>query len=271
MYMPCFTKETFGTKMLTLVPENRECGLPSIDGVMLLNDHVTGAAKALIDAKTLTAWRTGATGAMAAKHLSREDAKTLGIVGCGMQGLYQAVCICAVRGIREVFLYDKFGVRDSFLRKLQVRLGSQITVNVCADTEELVEGSDIIVTTTFSTSPVLPERPELLKGRCYIAVGSYKPEMRELPDSLLTIADRVYADLPYACEESGDLIDPLRAGTLQRESVGLIHTVINKQLTQKDGETVVFKTVGMALVDLLAAEAIYSSAQEQGNAVSAAL
>lgn len=271
LYMPCYTEQVFGTKMLTLVPENRQRGLPSIDGVMLVNDHVTGETRALIDAKSLTAWRTGATGAMAVKHLVRSDVKRLGIVGCGTQGLYQAACICAVRDIESICLFDKFGVRDGFIEKLQAKVASQVKITVCADAAELVEQSDVIVTTTFSDTPVLPEDPELLKGRFYVAVGSYKPEMRELPDALFTAADRVYVDLPYACEESGDMLVPLRTGLIQPEQIRLIHTALDKGSMQETGETVVFKTVGMALVDLLAAEEVCRMAEEKKGSVNVAL
>lgn len=266
LYMPCYTEQSFGTKMLTLVPENRARGLASIDGVMLLNDRQTGSVKALIDAKALTAWRTGATGAMAVRHLARKDAGSLGIVGCGVQGLYQAICICAVREIKNIFLFNRSDVKESFLQKLRARIPPQVTITICSNTEELVRQSDIVVTTTFANTPVLPEDQSLLKGKCYIAVGSYKPEMRELPDALFAVADKVYVDLPYACEESGDLIDPMRAGILKPEQISLIHEVIHKEPGRKKGRTIVFKTVGMALVDLLAAEEICRAAEEQGQA-----
>ena len=67
--------------------------------------------------------------------------------------------------------------------------------------EELVRNSDIICTTTPSTTPVLPDDKELLRGKCIIAIGSYMPEMREIPDAVLDLVDNVYIELPYACEE----------------------------------------------------------------------
>ena len=91
MYMPCYTKEIIGTKILSIFPENSKLGLPSIDGVVLLNDHTTGAPIAVMDGQAVTAWRTGAVGGVGIRHLSRKDCHTVGIVGAGAQGFYQAV------------------------------------------------------------------------------------------------------------------------------------------------------------------------------------
>lgn len=264
LYMPCFTPEHFGTKALTIAPGNRALGLPSLDGVMLLNDRKTGRVCALMDAKPLTAWRTGATGALGARLLSRADAASLGIVGCGTQGLHQAVCICAVRKIGCVRLFSRNGVGEGFKSALAARLGPGIELQECRGARELVEGSDIVVTTTFSNEPVLPDDAELLRGRAYIAVGSYKPHMRELPDALIAAADRIAADLPYACEESGDLALPIASGLLRPERVEYLSGLLDAPPELRPGETTVFKTVGMALVDLTVAAEFLSAAVKAG-------
>lgn len=256
LYMPCFTDERFGTKILTLVPDNKDRGLPALDGIMLLNNRETGCVEAVLDAKALTAWRTGATGAMAAKLLARDDAQALGVIGCGNQGLYQAICISAVRGINKIYLYDAFGVRSGFVERLKKKMKPGTELIVCQSAEDLISASDIVVTATFATSPVLPDNEALLAGKCYIAVGSYKPEMRELPDALFRIADGVFVDLDYACEESGDIITPLQNGLLKKEDVHEIHTILHTDNEKRKNGTNVFKTVGMALVDLVVASEI---------------
>lgn len=264
LYMPCFTEEHFGNKALTLVPANRSAGLPSIDGAILLNDRRTGKILAMIDAKPVTAWRTGATGALAAKLLSPGAARSLGIVGCGQQGLYQAICICSVRKIERLNLYNRSGVQEKFIASLRANLGDELQIVECRDAHELVAGSDIVATATYSSEPVLPADAGLLRGRCYIAVGSYKPDMRELPDELIRLADRVVADLPYACEESGDLAAPIASGVLDESRVEYLSDVLAVPHETAPGETVVFKTVGMALVDIVAAAALYKRAAEKG-------
>ena len=107
IYMPCYTKSIIGTKMLTIFPENANLGLPSIDGLVILNDQVTGAPLAVLDGQAVTAWRTGAVGGVGMRHLSRKDAHTVGIVGAGMQGFYQAVYACAARDIKTVYIWNR--------------------------------------------------------------------------------------------------------------------------------------------------------------------
>lgn len=267
LYMPCFTDATCGTKMLTLVPENRTRNLPAIDGAVLLNDRTTGTVRALLDGKSITAWRTGATGALAVSELAPADAQNLGIVGCGVQGFFQGRCICTVRDIRRIYLFDKFKSADAlavYARDLKEVCPSVEEVILCSSAEQMLSGSDIVVTTTFSTEPVLPEDETLLRGKTYIAVGSYKPYMKELPDALFRIADMVYADIPYACEESGDLSARLESGLLRRENVHLLHEVLDGRAEKPQHGTTVFKTVGMALVDIVTAEEIYAAAMQKG-------
>ena len=106
MYMPCYTKEMIGTKILSIFPDNAKLGLPSIDGVMLLNDYQTGKPLAILDGQTVTAWRTGAVGGVGIRHLAAKDSHTVGIIGTGVQGFYQALYACAARDIHTVYVYN---------------------------------------------------------------------------------------------------------------------------------------------------------------------
>ena len=106
LYMPCYTKEVIGTKILSIFPENAKLGLPSIDGIMYLNDYRTGKPLAVMDGQTITAWRTGAVGGVGIRHLSRKDCRTVGIVGAGVQGFHLALYACAARQIHTVYVYN---------------------------------------------------------------------------------------------------------------------------------------------------------------------
>ena len=106
MYMPCYTKEIIGTKILSIFPDNAKLGLPSIDGIVYLNDYTTGKPLAVLDGQAVTAWRTGAVGGVAVRHLSRKDCHTVGIVGAGVQGFHQALYACAAREIHTVYVYN---------------------------------------------------------------------------------------------------------------------------------------------------------------------
>ena len=266
MYMPCYTKDIIGTKILSIFPENSKLGLPSIDGIVLLNDYTTGAPLAVMDGQSVTAWRTGAVGGVGIRHLSRKDCRTVGIIGAGMQGFHQAVYACVARDIHTVYVFNHSN-RDltDYLERLKKAIDKEdVKVVQCKAVEELVRNSDIICTTTPSTTPVLPDDKELLRGKCIIAIGSYMPEMREIPDAVLDLVDNVYIELPYACEESGDLSQPLASGKLTKDRVKLMHEyLVSGEKEIKEGQTTYFKSVGMGLFDVCIAQKLYEVAKEK--------
>lgn len=266
MYMPCYTKNIIGTKILSIFPENSKLGLPSIDGIVLLNDYTTGAPLAVMDGQSVTAWRTGAVGGVGIRHLSRKDCHTVGIIGAGMQGFHQAVYACVARDIHTVYVFNHSD-RDltDYLERLKKAIDKEdVKVVQCKAVEELVRNSDIICTTTPSTTPVLPDDKELLRGKCIIAIGSYMPEMREIPDVVLDLVDNVYIELPYACEESGDLSQPLASGKLTKDRVKLMHEYLASGEDEiKEGQTTYFKSVGMGLFDVCIAQKLYEVAKEK--------
>ena len=266
MYMPCYTKDIIGTKILSIFPENSKLGLPSIDGIVLLNDYTTGAPIAVMDGQSVTAWRTGAVGGVGIRHLSRKDCRTVGIIGAGMQGFHQAVYACAARDINNVYVFNHSD-RDltDYLERLKKAIDKEdVKVVQCKAVEELVRNSDIICTTTPSTTPVLPDDKELLRGKCIIAIGSYMPEMREIPDAVLDLVDNVYIELPYACEESGDLSQPLASGKLTKDRIKLMHEyLVSGEKEIKEGQTTYFKSVGMGLFDVCIAQKLYEVAKEK--------
>lgn len=258
MYMPCYTKEVIGTKILSIFPDNAKLGLPSIDGIVLLNDYTTGAPLAVMDGQAVTAWRTGAVGGVGIRHLSRKDCHTVGIVGAGAQGFHQALYACAARDIHTVYVFNHSD-RDltDYLDRLRKAIADPaVEVVQCKTVEELVKASDIICTTTPAASPVLPNDAELLRGKCIIAIGSYTPEMREIPDVIWDLVDKVYIELPYACEESGDLSQPIAEGRLKTEQTVLMNEYLasGEERDIQEGETTYFKSVGMGLFDVCIAQ-----------------
>ncbi|MDO4313100.1 MAG: ornithine cyclodeaminase family protein [Eubacteriales bacterium] len=267
MYMPCYTKDVIGTKILSIFPENAKLGLPSIDGIVLLNDPVTGAPVAVLDGQAVTAWRTGAVGGVGIRHLSRKDCHTVGIVGAGVQGFHLALYACVAREIHTVYVFNHSS-RDltDYLARLKKAIANPaVEVVQCKTVEELVKASDIICTATPSATPVLPDDRELLRGKCIIAIGSYTPQMREIPDAVWDLVDKVYIELPYACEESGDLSQPLAEGRLTAD-----RTVLMDQFLKSDADeetitknTTYFKSVGMALFDVCVAQKLLEKAKER--------
>lgn len=267
IYMPCFTEDVIGTKMLTIFPENAKLGLPSLDGLVILNDRTTGAPLAIMDGQAVTAWRTGAVGGVGIRHLSRKDARTVGVVGAGAQGFHQAVYACAARNIETVYIWNHSD-RDltDFMARLKKTIADPaVEVVQCKTVEELVKASDIICTATPSEEPVLPNDRELLEGKCIIAIGSYTPQMREIPDVIWDLVDNVYIELPYACEESGDLSQPLAEGRLTMDRVVLMDKFLASGADEDEiaKKTTYFKSVGMGLFDVCVAQKLLEKAKER--------
>jgi ornithine cyclodeaminase/alanine dehydrogenase-like protein (mu-crystallin family) len=266
MYMPCFAPNALMTKILSYFPENRKIGKPLLDGVILWNDEKSGEVLAIMDAKKITSLRTGAAGGLAARYLSAPDSKTLGVIGMGAQGVHLALFVCSARPIEEIYLYDNYiKDADAFAKHLEEMLGRKVKCNVCNDSEELLKKSDIVVTATTAKDPVLPDKAELYADKCLIGVGSFSPSMREYPAAIWEKVENVYADLEYAMEESGDLSQPLEEGLLKAENLKIISSVIGGPvLPPSKGKCNFFKTVGMSLVDMTTAEAVYKIAVEKG-------
>ncbi len=267
IYMPCFTEKSLGTKMLSIFPDNAKLGLPSIDGLVIINDRQTGKPLAILDGQAVTAYRTGAVGGVAIRHLSRKGCRTVGIVGAGTQGFHLALYACAARPIETVYVYNH-SERDltDYMEKLRKSIDNPtVKVVQCKQVEELVKYSDIICTATPSNTPVLPNDKELLRDKCIIAIGSYKPDMREIPNSIFELIDNVYTELEYACEESGDLSQPLEAGILDMDRVKLMHELLASSVDTEElaKKTTYFKSVGMGLFDLCVAERLVQDATDK--------
>ena len=270
LYMPCFIDGAIGTKILAEFPGNPAKGLPYLSGLMIVNDSETGTIRSILNGSTLTAMRTGAAGGVAVNRLSRKDASSVGVVGCGTQGLHQILFACHVRPITQVFLYDAY-IKDyvPFIEQLKARLGrSEITITPCADTCALVEQSDILISATQTTKPLYPDNEALLEGKCFVAIGSWRPERRELPDAVFRLISNVYTEMPYACEETGDLKIPLDSGILTKERVKYMEDLIHDAETghpHSHNATTCFKSVGMGLYDIAVADLICQKAEEYGS------
>ena len=268
MYMPCFLDSVISTKMLAEFPGNPAKGLPYLSGLVILNDRETGAVNAIMDGGTLTAMRTGAVGGCGVKYLAPEDASRVGLAGCGVQGFTQLLYACEVRPITEIRLYDAYK-KDlgTFIEKLRARMPEKkIEYIVCGDARELAADSDILISATQTVEPVYPDDPELLRGKTFIAVGSWIPDRRELPPAVSRLVSNIYTDLPYAKEESGDLKIPLDTGLLTHDRVKYIEDLIADTKAGRPhelSETRCFKTVGMGIFDARAGQLVYEKAMER--------
>ena len=268
MYMPCFADGIIGTKMLAEFPGNPSKGLPYLSGIMVVNNGENGQVEAIMNGSVLTALRTGAVGGVAIKHFSDPDTELVGLVGCGMQGLHQLYYACNVRNIKKICLFDGFK-KDyrPFIEKLRTMIAPKNPeIIVCNEIEELLKNSQVIITATQAREPLFPNNAELLEGKMFVGIGSWQPEMREYPDVMWNLVDCVYTELPFACEESGDLSQPLEEGRLTQDRVKYMGNYLVRKAEGEEiplGKTRFYKSVGMGVFDAVTAKVIMDKAREK--------
>lgn len=203
--------ESFAIKISPGFFDNPKIGLPSVNGLMMLLSAKTGLLEAaLLDNGYLTDVRTAAAGAVAAKHLSRENAETAAIFGAGMQARLQLEALLLVRPVRRARIWARDGNKaHAAAGDLQKRLG--IEVEAVADPEKAVSGADIVVTTTPATAPIL-KIDWISAGQHITAMGSDAEHKNEIDPRLVGKADRYVADRLSQTRILGELHHAIAAG-----------------------------------------------------------
>ncbi len=251
-------------KVLTLRPANLEEGRPVIQALVTLIDAATGTPLALLEGARLTALRTGAASGLATRLLARPESSVVAIFGAGVQGRTQLEAMCAVRPIREAWIFDpRLEVREAFALEMTEALN--LPVRPTQDLGRLQE-ADLVCTATNSTEALFASRD--LKPGCHInATGSYTRRLRELPDDLPARCRLVVDHRASSLAETGDLLLPLDRGLLTLEGIHAeLGEVVNgtQPGRQSAKEITLFKSVGLAIQDAAAASAAYARALELG-------
>ena len=262
--MPAIAAGAMAVKLVSVVPGNAGRDLPVTNGVLLLADADTGLPLAIMDAAALTAMRTGAVGALGLRYITPPAVASIGIVGAGVQGAWQAITACAVRPIREVFAVRRSVAGfERFIATLAAHAPG-VAVTACASAAEVLGRTRVIVTATTSATPVLPDEPALLEGRHFIAIGSYERHMRELPDTVPRLAGHLVLDSEFARHEVGEAVRSVELGILADVDVFTIGELAAGRRGIDVTRTTVYKSAGMALYDLYVARALYEAARRRG-------
>lgn len=264
LLMPCLTDEYWTTKLVSFCPGNNGLGLPSIYGTVVLNSSSTGEPLAVMDGSKLTALRTAAVSAVGIKYLAPENARSLGIVGTGIQAVDQARFACSVRDIKSLNIFDLSAKSmKNFIERFEPEFPG-IRITVCKNAESVCTDSEIIITATNSTDPVFPDKKDLFAGKTFIGIGSYKPDSREYPDALIRNLDQIFTDTMHAMKESGDLIYPVESSLISSGCIYSLGSLIKGDISLSDSTTRFFKTVGNAIFDLYGAKLIYEKFSVKG-------
>lgn len=270
LFMPGYVEEldSMGVKIVSVFPHNNEKGIPSVPATMVLLDGTSGEVCCILDGTYLTQLRTGAAAGAATDLLARADAQIGALIGTGGQAITQLEAMLTVRDLTEVRIFDiNLERTQSFVAQMQAEFVNFGTLLRAVETsEEAITNADIITAVTTSRQPVFNGR--LVKAGAHInGVGSYLPNMQELDEFIVHRADKIFFDSQEAVlAESGDFIIPLTKGTITVDKfTGEIGKVISGNLPGRETpeEITLFKTVGMAVLDVVTAYLIYQRALKQ--------
>lgn len=258
--MPGYAKgpDVIGIKLITIFHRNAAAGFPSHQGLVILFEATHGQPLLLLDAGELTAIRTAAASALATRHLAREDASTLAIIGAGLQAERHIESISLVRHLDAIYLWGRNPAHSQHLRD---QLAGRYPIHLASTAQAAVEAADIVCTVTAAAQPVVEGR-WLQPGTHLNVIGSCTPNNREVDSETIRIS-RLFTDRYESLfREAGDFLIPLNEGVVTEDhpkgELGEVLTGSKPGRTKPDDITL-FKSLGIAAEDLYAAWHIYQA------------
>lgn len=272
LFMPAYVQADSGdalaVKVVSLFPKNpeRERHLAFIQAAVLVLDAETGRVVALLEGSSLTAIRTGAGSGAAIDLLARPDSRVVAVFGAGAQGRTQLEAACSVRKIESAWIFDAFVERaEAFVREMAGKGSIPGDLRVASNPDQAVSEADIVCTATTSDTPVFADA-DLKPGTHVSAIGSYTPEMQEVPAETVARALVVVDSLSATLAETGDLLRPMQAGLFGEEHIHaeLGEILLGRKTGRESPDQITyFKSVGVAVQDAMAAQLALQNARGQ--------
>jgi ornithine cyclodeaminase/alanine dehydrogenase-like protein (mu-crystallin family) len=262
LIMPAWHGRYLGIKIVNIFPGNAARGMPALFSTYTLYDAATGEPLAHIDGNEITARRTAAASALAARHLAAPGAASLLVVGSGRVASLLPQAYRLVRPIREVTVWSRN--HDNALKLADQLSADGFAARASLDLEAAARKADIVSCATLAAEPVIHGQ-WLRPGSHLDLIGGFTPQMRETDDACFAGA-RVFVDTLEALQKSGDLLGPMSRGVLAPADIeGTLETLCRGQAEGRRGaiERTVFKSVGTALEDLAAAMLVMGSGQQK--------
>lgn len=260
--MPSFseTLEMAGTKLVNVHPDNPKKGLKTVMAVIILNHPKTGLPLALMDGTYITALRTGASGAVATKYLAKKEAKTLGVVGAGVQATTQILAISRIKKLKEIVVYDP---KEEAMENLRKILAKE-KIEIKKGTLEEVCQKEIVSTTTPSKKPIV-KKEWILPGTHINAIGADAKGKEELDPEILKNS-KIIVDCWEQASHSGEINIPLQKGIIKKEDIyGELGEIVagKKRGRENEKEITIFDSTGLAIQDLYTAHLVYKLAKKK--------
>jgi len=246
-----------GVKMVSVFPGNAARALPAIFGTYLLSSGQTGEMLAVIDGGELTARRTAAASALAARYLAREDASELLVCGTGRLSLNLIQAHATGRPLKRIGIWGRDREKAAGIAREAQALG--LAAEPVADLQAAARSADIISCATLSGAPLI--QGEWLKPGAHLdLIGGFKPDMREADDTAIRRAQVFVDTRAGAMKEAGDITQPLKNGVLAADDIRAeLRELVNGAHPGRtdDADITLFKSVGAALEDLAGAILAY--------------
>jgi ornithine cyclodeaminase len=270
LVMPAYLQddaEALALKVVSLYGGNAARGLPRIHAAVLALEPETGRPVALIEGTTLTALRTGAASGLATDLLARPESRTAAIFGAGPQARTQLEAVCTVRRIERAWVHDPDRSKaEEFVRAMAGKAPVPLDLRAAENPGKALAEADIVCTATTAGQPVFADA-DLKPGTHINAIGSYQPQVQEIPPETVRRARVVVDSREAALAETGDLIQPIEQGLIDPEHIHaeLGELVLGSTPTRSDDEEItLFKSVGVAVQDAAAARAALARAAQLG-------
>jgi len=269
LFMPAYVQmdegEALAVKVVSLFPGNPARALAYIQAAVLVLEADTGRAIAILEGSALTAIRTGAGSGAAIDLLARADSRVVAIFGAGAQGRTQLEAACTARKIDQAFVFDQnMEAAKKFAAEMSGKGPIPQNIRVAASAKEAVANADLICTATTSKTPVFDDR-DLKPGAHISGIGSYTPDMQEVPAETVARARVVVDSRATVMEEAGDIVQAIRAGLFSEDRVHaeLGEIVLGRKSgRQSTTEITYFKSVGNAVQDAVAAQLALTNARK---------
>ena len=259
--LPAWNDTLIGVKAFTYFPDNEAAGFASLYSKILLFDRSHGVPLALVDGTSITYWRTAAVSALASRHLSRTDSRQLLLLGTGKLAPFLVAAHLAVRDLKRVFLWGRDGAKASALQARLRASHPDVVFECVQDIAAHSPNADIIVSATGAATPLL-QGAWVSKGTHVDLLGNHSPDRREC-DSALVVNSTVYVDsLDNVLREAGELLIPISEGVFSSGAIaGELKDLCRAGAASRRGpdQITLFKSVGTALSDLLAAQLVLKS------------
>ncbi|MFS0646089.1 ornithine cyclodeaminase family protein [Siminovitchia sp. 179-K 8D1 HS] len=255
--MPSFFEDYYAAKVIGIAPGNAKIGEPTLRGIIVLFDRKRMKPLLLLDARTITAIRTGAVSGVGMKYMSSDDTSTVGVIGTGDQGWTHLQAACAVRPIKTVLINNRSPQRLEYFLKKSEDSFPHIEFKP-ANQEEILKEAELIITTSTSVNPVLPYIEDIdLSGKHFAGSGAFKANMQEIPDYIVKRADYISVDSYAAFLECGEMKTAKSLGYDENNVMDTRKLVLHGEKDSVKKGVTIFKSVGVAILDVLASKLVY--------------